>query len=208
MSKKQFIIAGIGTDVGKTIASAIIAQALEASYWKPIQAGDLESSDSIMVASLTNKKVTILPEQFCLTASMSPHASAELDNIFITEEAFEIPRVKGNLIIEGAGGIMVPLNNEGLLSIDLFKKWNLPVILISRHYLGSINHTLLSIEALKAKKIPIEGIVFIGDENKETESIILKVSALTFIARIPIASEVNALYVRAQVGMFQEYFQS
>jgi dethiobiotin synthetase len=208
MSKKQFIISGIGTDVGKTVASAIISQALNATYWKPVQAGDLDWSDSMKVDNWTNEKVNVLKEQFRLTAPMSPHAAAFLDGVSITQDSFVIPQVEGNLIIEGAGGLMVPVNNEGLLYIDLFQSWNLPVILISRHYLGSINHTLLSIGALKSRNIPIEGIVFVGEENKATESIILNTTGVHFIARIPLANEVNSTFIQDQSEVFKEYFQS
>jgi dethiobiotin synthetase len=208
MSKKQFIISGIGTDVGKTVASAIISQALNATYWKPVQAGDLDWSDSMKVDNWTNEKVNVLKEQFRLTAPMSPHAAATLDGVLITEDSFEIPQVEGNLIIEGAGGLMVPVNNEGLLYIDLFQSWNLPVILISRHYLGSINHTLLSIGALKSRNIPIEGIVFVGEENKATESIILNTTGVHFIARIPLANEVNSTFIQDQSEVIKEYFQT
>jgi dethiobiotin synthetase len=208
MSKKQFIISGIGTDVGKTVASAIISQALNATYWKPVQAGDLDWSDSMKVDNWTDDKVIVLKEQFRLTAPMSPHAAAFLDGVSITQDSFVIPQVEGNLIIEGAGGLMVPVNNEGLLYIDLFQSWNLPVILISRHYLGSINHTLLSIGALKSRNIPIEGIVFVGEENKATESIILNTTGVHFIARIPLANEVNSTFIQDQSEVFKEYFQS
>ena len=208
MSKKQFIISGIGTDVGKTVASAIISQALNATYWKPVQAGDLDWSDTMKVDNWTDDKVIVLKEQFRLTAPMSPHAAAFLDGVSITQDAFVIPQVEGNLIIEGAGGLMVPVNNEGLLYIDLFQSWNLPVILISRHYLGSINHTLLSIGALKSRNIPIEGIVFVGEENKATESIILNTTDVHFIARIPLANEVNSTFIQDQSEVFKEYFQS
>lgn len=208
MSKKQFIISGIGTDVGKTVASAIISQALNATYWKPVQAGDLDWSDTMKVDNWTDDKVIVLKEQFRLTAPMSPHAAAFLDGVSITQDAFVIPQVEGNLIIEGAGGLMVPVNNEGLLYIDLFQSWNLPVILISRHYLGSINHTLLSIGALKSRNIPIEGIVFVGEENKATESIILSTTGVHFIARIPLANEVNSTFIHDQSEVFKEYFQS
>jgi dethiobiotin synthetase len=208
MSKKQFIISGIGTDVGKTVASAIISQALNATYWKPVQAGDLDWSDSMKVDNWTDDKVIVLKEQFRLTAPMSPHAAAFLDGVSITQDSFVIPQVEGNLIIEGAGGLMVPVNNEGLLYIDLFQSWNLPVILISRHYLGSINHTLLSIGALKSRNIPIEGIVFVGEENKATESIILNTTGVHFIATIPLANEVNSTFIQDQSEVFKEYFQS
>ena len=202
----KFIISGIGTDVGKTVASAIIAQALEATYWKPVQAGDLHFSDSVKVDQWTDEKVIVLPERYRLNQPMSPHAAADIDKIFIQSNDFQIPVVEGNLIIEGAGGLMVPVNSEGLLYIDLFQKWNVPVILISRHYLGSINHTLLSAEALKSRNIPVEGIVFIGDENSATESIILQVTGFKMIGRIPIAEEVNRSFVKEQAQEMKKNF--
>jgi dethiobiotin synthetase len=202
----KFIISGIGTDVGKTVASAIIAQALEATYWKPVQAGDLHFSDSMKVDQWTDEKVIVLPERYRLNQPMSPHAAADIDKIFIQSNDFQIPVVEGNLIIEGAGGLMVPVNSEGLLYIDLFQKWNVPVILISRHYLGSINHTLLSAEALKSRNIPVEGIVFIGDENSATESIILQVTGFKMIGRIPIAEEVNRSFVKEQAQEMKKNF--
>jgi dethiobiotin synthetase len=202
----QYIISGIGTDVGKTVASAIIAQALEATYWKPVQAGDLHFSDSMKVDHWTDEKVIVLPERYRLNQPMSPHAAADIDKVFIQSDDFQIPVVEGNLIIEGAGGLMVPVNSEGLLYIDLFQKWNVPVILISRHYLGSINHTLLSAEALKSRNIPVEGIVFIGDENSATESIILQVTGFKMIGRIPIAEEVNSSFVKEQAQEMKKNF--
>ena len=195
---KQFIITGIGTDVGKTVASAILAQALEATYWKPIQAGDLESSDSIKIKKLCSDKISILPEAFRLSKPISPHAAAKIDGVEINIENIDLPTVKGNLIIEGAGGLMVPINNKGLLYIDLIKSWGLPTILISKHYLGSINHTLLSAEVLKNNHIKVAGIIFVGDENIPTESIILQQTKLKYIARIPLASEVTKAFIEEQ----------
>ena len=201
---KQFIITGIGTDIGKTVVSAIVAQSLDASYWKPIQAGDLENSDSIKVQNWTTDSVTVLPEAFRLSQPMSPHAAAEIDGVEIAKEAFQLPLLEGNLVVEGAGGLMVPLNRKGLLLIDLFEEWNLPVIVVSRHYVGSINHTLLTFEALKNRKINIEGIVFVGDENKATESFILNYTNLKMIARIPLTNEVNTAFIQNQARILKE----
>jgi len=202
----KYIISGIGTDVGKTVASAIIAQALEATYWKPVQAGDLHFTDSMKVDQWTDDKVKILPERYRLNEPMSPHAAAKIDGISIQPDDFQIPELEGNLIIEGAGGLMVPVNSEGFLYIDLFQKWNLPVILISRHYLGSINHTLLSVEALNSRNIPVEGIVFVGDENSATESVILQVTGLKMIGRIPLADEMNSSFIQEQAIQLKNYF--
>ncbi len=200
---KKFIVTGIGTDIGKTVVSAIITQALDASYWKPIQAGDLDNSDSLKVQNWTTDSVTILPEVFQLSQPMSPHAAAEIDGVEIAKEAFQLPLVEGNLVVEGAGGLMVPLNNKGLLLIELFKEWNLPVIVVSRHYVGSINHTLLTIEALKNRKIDIQGIIFVGDKNEVTESFILNYTDLKMIARIPLTHEVNTVFIQNQARILK-----
>jgi dethiobiotin synthetase len=201
---KKFIITGIGTDIGKTVVSAIIAQSLDASYWKPVQAGELENSDSIKVQNWTTDSVTILQEKYRLTQPMSPHAAAEIDGVEIAKEAFQLPLVEGNLVVEGAGGLMVPLNQKGLLLIELFEEWNLPVIVVSRHYVGSINHTLLTVEALKNRKINIEGSVFVGDVNKATESFILNYTDLKMITRIPLTHEVNTEFIQNQARILKE----
>lgn len=167
----KYVVVGIGTDVGKTIVSSIFTKALNAWYWKPVQSGDLHFSDTDKVATYVGDSFKKIPERWRLKTPASPHYAAALDEVMIQENDFEIPN-ESPLIIEGAGGLMVPLNEQGLLYIDLLQQWNLPVILVSRHYLGSINHTLLSIEALKNRNIEIEMIVFNGDENSATESII------------------------------------
>lgn len=167
----KYVVVGIGTDVGKTIVSSIFTKALNAWYWKPVQSGDLHFSDTDKVATYVGDSFKKIPERWRLKTPASPHYAAALDEVMIQEKDFEIPN-ESPLIIEGAGGLMVPLNEQGLLYIDLLQQWNLPVILVSRHYLGSINHTLLSIEALKNRNIQIEMIVFNGIENSATESII------------------------------------
>lgn len=202
MVKKKFVISGIGTDVGKTVVSAIICEALKGDYWKPIQAGDIENSDSIKVSRLTSS-TSVLPERYRLKTPMSPHAAAEIDGIEMQLDDFEIPQVENSLIIEGAGGLMVPINQKGETYLDIFQKWKLPVILVSKHYLGSINHTLLSITALKLKGIDIEGIVFVGDEQKSTEEIILRSSGLRLIGRIPMVDEVNLSFVKEQAEILK-----
>jgi dethiobiotin synthetase len=194
---KQYIITGIGTDVGKTVVSAIVSEALEATYWKPVQAGDLDNSDSIKIGRLT-KNVTVLPEAFRLTEPMSPHAAAEIDGVEILPENLSLPEVNGNLIVEGAGGLMVPINSKGFLYADAFESWNLPTIIVSRHYLGSINHTLMTIEILKNRGVEIEGVVFVGGENPTTEEAIINTTGLRFIARIPITNELNQEFILEQ----------
>ena len=179
----KLFITGIGTDVGKTIASAIITEALEADYWKPIQAGDLENSDSKKVKSfLSNEKTVIHPNSYALNTPASPHLAAELDGIVIDLKKIIEPKTENHLVVEGAGGVFVPLNDTDCV-IDLIQN-EYKVIVVSRHYLGSINHTLLTIEALQNRKIVVAGIVFSGDENKATEKIILNKTGLKCIGRI------------------------
>jgi len=179
----KLFITGISTDVGKTIASAIITEALEADYWKPIQAGDLDNSDSHFIKSkITNQKSIIFPNAYQFNTPASPHLAAELDGITIDLKNIIEPKTTNHLVIEGAGGVFVPLNNTDLV-IDLIQP-DYKVIIVSRHYLGSINHTLLTIEALKNRKINIAGIIFNGDENTATESIILNKTGLKCIGRI------------------------
>lgn len=197
---KRFIVTGIGTDIGKTVVSAILVEALQATYWKPVQAGELENSDSIKIKKWCSESVQILPEAFRLTEPVSPHLAASIDNLNISTKYLKIPELEGDLIIEGAGGILVPLNNEGLLFIDVVKYWDLPVILVSRHYLGSINHTLLTAEILINSNIKVEGIVFVGDENKATEEIILKKTGLPLIARIPLVKEINKEFIQKEAN--------
>ena len=197
---KRFIVTGIGTDIGKTVVSAILVEALKATYWKPVQAGELENSDSIKIKKWCSESVQVLPEAFRLTEPVSPHLAASIDNLNISTDYLKIPKLEGNLIIEGAGGILVPLNNEGLLFIDVLKYWDLPVILVSRHYLGSINHTLLTAAILKNNNIKVEGIVFVGDDNKATEEIILKKTGLPLIARIPLVNEINKEFIQKEAN--------
>lgn len=199
---KRFVVSGIGTEVGKTVASAILAEALEAHYWKPVQAGDIDNTDTMKVQRWTSK-VKCLTERYKLKTPASPHYAAAIDGITISSSDFQIPESDRNLVIEGAGGLMVPLNNEGLLYIDLFEKWQVPVILVSRHYLGSINHTLLSVDALQKRSIPIAGILFIGDENKPTEEIITAITKVKILGRIPLAEEINAKFIQEQAAEYK-----
>lgn len=179
----KLFITGIGTDVGKTITAAIITQALEADYWKPIQAGDIDHSDSHKIQHyISNQKTIIHPNSYQLNTPASPHLAAELDDVSIVLDQIIEPKTKNHLVIEGAGGVLVPLNSTDCV-ID-FVRSDYKVIVVSRHYLGSINHTLLTVEALQNRKIKIAGIIFSGTENKATESIILQKTKLTCIGRI------------------------
>ncbi|MDB4323774.1 dethiobiotin synthase [Crocinitomicaceae bacterium] len=197
----QYFISGIGTDVGKTIVSAIVSEALEATYWKPIQAGDLVNSDSIKIKNLT-ENVTVLKEGVKLSQAMSPHAAARIDGVKLGVLDFSLPKIDGNFIVEGAGGLMVPLNSDGLMIADIIEEFKLPVIIVSRHYLGSINHTLLTVEVLKNRGVVIKGIVFVGQENRDTEEIILSTTGLKMIARIPEVNVITKEFIKEQANLF------
>lgn len=200
----QYVVVGVGTDVGKTVVSAIVVEALKAYYWKPVQAGDLQFTDSHKVAQYALSSKGILPEKWRLNTPASPHYAAELDGVFIQSTDFELPNVVGDLIIEGAGGLMVPLNANGLLYLDIVKQWDLPVILVSRHYLGSINHTLMSLALLKEYKIKVHLVVFNGDENQATESIIQKMHPELTYHRIPNALELDVDFIQQEAERIHE----
>lgn len=194
--ERRFVVTGIGTDVGKTVVSAILAEALRGYYWKPVQAGDLKNSDTLKVDRWT-ENVTVLEETFRLSEPMSPHAAAAIDGVII-DSVDLTPPFSEPLIIEGAGGIMVPLNSHGLTYLDVFAQWKLPVIVVSNHYLGSINHTLMTCDLLKSRGLRIEGIVFVGDENQATEEIILKTTGAQMIVRIPWTNAIDEKFIKSQ----------
>ena len=179
----KLFITGIGTDVGKTIASSIIVEALEADYWKPIQAGDLDNSDTNKLEKYVSNTTTKFHKNaYALQTPASPHLAAEIDGITIELKKIIEPITSNHLVVEGAGGIYVPLNNADCV-IDLIQP-DYKVIVVSRHYLGSINHTLMTIEILKSRNLDVAGIIFSGDENKATERIILEKTNVPMIGRI------------------------
>jgi dethiobiotin synthetase len=183
MSKPLFVT-GIGTGIGKTIISAILVEKLKADYWKPIQSGDLHDSDTLKVKSLvSNGRSVFHPEAYRLSQPYSPHKSAALDHIVIERSKITLPKTQNKLIIEGAGGLMVPLADNYLM-IDLIKQLNAEVVLISQFYLGSINHTLLSVLALKQYDIPIKGIIFNGIEDVYSKEYILSYTGLKQLGHI------------------------
>ncbi len=173
----QYFISAIGTDSGKTLVSAILVEHLQAHYWKPIQAGLPKDTDQIKEL-ITNDKSVFLEEYFCLTAPMSPHAAAKIDKIEIKLSDFELPpeSKNQNLIVEGAGGLFVPINygknGKADYVIDLIEELKLPLILVCNLYLGSINHSILSLEAIKNRNINLKGIIFNGQSNPDSEQII------------------------------------
>lgn len=204
MSKRIFVT-GIGTEIGKTFVSAVICEALLADYWKPIQAGELDDLDSLWVRDFISNDVSEFhTERFLLSEPMSPHAAARLDGIKISLDDFKPPKTDNALVIEGAGGLMVPLNDEGDMMIDLIPRLADTVILVSMNYLGSINHTLMSTELLKQRNIPVMGIVFNGDPNLETENAILDYTGLKCLGKIPMADSNIKEFVKEQAKKLKE----
>lgn len=188
---KGIIVAGIGTEVGKTVVSAILTTSLQGEYWKPIQCGDEKDLDTAVMQELVDAdRHPIHPSAYTLKAPLSPHHAARLENTSICLKNIVPPQTGRPLIIEGVGGIFVPLTAK-ILSFDLFKSWNMPWILVSKHYLGSINHTLLTLEALKRNNISISGIVFNGNPNHDSESAIQQFGQVPFLGRLLPESNIN-----------------
>lgn len=199
----KIFVTGISTDVGKTISSAIIVEALEADYWKPIQAGDLANSDSHKIKSkISNQKTKVFENSYKLNTPASPHLAAEIDGITIDLKQITEPETNNHLVIEGAGGIFVPLNETDTI-IDLIKP-DYKVIVVSRHYLGSINHTLLTIEAIRNRDLSVAGIIFSGSENKSTESLILNKTGIKLIGRIEEEPYFDQNVIREYADLFRD----
>lgn len=181
---ERYFVTGIDTGIGKTVVSAILCEALGASYWKPVQCGDLDTSDSLTVATLLgDEPQRILPEAYRLKAPLSPHAAAEIEGVEVTLDKIVVPEHAAPLVIEGAGGLMVPFNDREYM-IDLIAKTGAKVVLVSKHYLGSINHTLLSIAVLQQRNLPVAGLVFVGARNEPTEAAIAQCSGEKVLGRV------------------------
>lgn len=199
----KLFITGIGTDVGKTVVSAIITQALEADYWKPIQAGDLDTSDTHKIkAYVSNSTTKFFENSYALNTPASPHLAAEIDGVTIDIQKIKEPKTKNHLVIEGAGGIFVPINTTETI-VDLIQP-DYKVVVVSRHYLGSINHTLLTIEALQNRNIKIAGIIFNGEKNEATESIILSKTGLNFIGRLEIETYIDTNVINEYADLWRD----
>jgi dethiobiotin synthetase len=185
MTTRAFIVTGTDTDVGKTVFAAALTGALGAHYWKPVQAGLDGGGDSGSIARLAGVPASqILPEAYRLNTPCSPHQAAEIDGITIDPARLELPRTDGPLVAEGAGGVMVPITRT-LVFADIFARWRQPVVLVARTTLGTINHSLLSIEALRRRDVPILGIAFVGEANLESETIIVELGKVKRLGRLP-----------------------
>ena len=201
MSSKIFVT-GISTEVGKTLASAILVEALEADYWKPIQAGDLDNSDTHKVKALvTNKNSQFHKNSYAFNTPVSPHTAAKIDGISIVTEKIIPPVTKNTLVIEGAGGLLVPLNNQETI-LDIIKP-SYKVIVVSRHYLGSINHTLLTINTLKSRDLSV-ALLFSGNKNPSTENIIETMTGVPIIGRIGEENTFTKSNVKRYAAKFKE----
>ena len=200
----QYIVAGISTEIGKTVVSAILCEALKADYWKPVQAGELDRTDTDKVRQwVSNPYSQFHPEAYRLKHPMSPHAAAALEGIRIDPQKLILPDTTWPLIVELAGGLMVPLT-EDFLNIHLIQQLGLPVILVANYYLGSINHTLLSIEGLKQYDIPIKGIIFNGEKVETTFEVIQEYAKVLCLGEVGWEEEVNA----EMVGEWAERFRA
>lgn len=177
----KVVVTGTDTDIGKTVFAAGLAGALRAHYWKPVQSGLDGGSDGERVAALAG--VPVLPEGYRLATPCSPHRAAEIDGVEIDPERLA-PPAHDPLVIEGAGGILVPLTRT-LVYADLFARWNLPTVLVARTSLGTINHSLLSVEALRARNVPLLGIAFVGEANEDSEATIAAIGKVRRLGRLP-----------------------
>lgn len=199
---RKIFITGIGTDVGKTVVAAIVTEALKADYWKPVQAGDLEFSDTHRVRSwVSNERSVFHPNSYALNTPMSPHAAADIDGIRIEPSKIQAPETSNDLVIEGAGGLLVPLNEKETI-LDLIEE-DYKVLVVSKNYLGSINHTLLTLEALRAQGKQVSGIIFNGEEVPTTESIIESWGEVPVIGRLDWEAQVDAEVVSKYAEKFR-----
>ena len=192
----RIFVTSIDTNVGKTVCSSILCAGLGYDYWKPVQCGDLDFSDSMKVKSYS-PLTKVHAESFQLNAPMSPHEAAKLENMDISINDFKLPKSE-EIIIEGAGGVMVPLNYEGNMIVELASRFKAKVIIVFKNYLGSINHTLLTIDKVKSVGLDILGLLVVGDEVTSSERIIEDATQMNIIARIPIVDRVNQKWVKEQ----------
>ncbi|MCK1402294.1 ATP-dependent dethiobiotin synthetase BioD [Bradyrhizobium sp. 4] len=186
MTRPRIVVTGTDTGIGKTVFAAGLAHLLGANYWKPVQAGLEGETDSEAAARLGGLSPDrVVPELYRLRTPASPHHSAEIDGVRMNVNSFHLPDSgERPLVIEGAGGLMVPLN-RGTLYIDIFERWSLPVVLCASTELGTVNHSLLSIEALRKRHISIRGIAFIGERNPQSEGAICEIGRVRSLGRLP-----------------------
>lgn len=205
MLKKVFVT-GISTDVGKTLVSGILVEALQADYWKPIQAGDLEYSDTHKVKEMVSNTISkFYPNAYALNTPMSPHAAADIDGVVVQLDKITAPETENRLVIEGAGGLLVPISNEHTI-LDVIPQDAL-VVVVSRHYLGSINHTLMTLELLKQKGFKT-ALIYSGNEHSTTEGIVHKMTGVPVIGRVNEEKEINPQVIKKYAGLFQQNLEN
>jgi dethiobiotin synthetase len=202
----KLFVTGVDTNIGKTVTSAVLANALGFDYWKPVQSGDLKNSDTKKVRKWLSPELKCFPEAIKLKKPLSPHESARLDKKKIILDRFECPQEE-NLLIEGAGGLMVPMNDQGDCIIDLIKHLDAKVVLVSKNYLGSINHTLMSCHLLASYGLENVGIVINGEENKASEEIISTVSGVPILGHIAWTNRFTKKFFADQGEQFKTMLQ-
>jgi len=193
LNQKGFFITAIHTDSGKTLASAILTYALKADYWKPVQCG--EPADTDQIKSWLGSEVVCHPERYRLQTPASPHFAAEKEGVSMRLSDFKLPDTSNNLIVEGAGGVLVPVSTKETIA-DLIEHLELPVILVINHYLGALNHGMLTIRELKRRQIPLAGIIFNGEDFQNAESILLQEAGCSCLLRIPKLESVGLEQIR------------
>ncbi|MBB3691757.1 dethiobiotin synthase [Sphingomonas sp. BK580] len=195
-------VTGTDTGVGKTVFAAALTVALDASYWKPVQAGLEDGSDAASVESLGVPRARIMPEAYRLTTPCSPHRAAELDGVAIDPARLTLPAVARDLVVEGAGGALVPLTRDWLFA-DQIARWGCPAVLVARTSLGTINHSLLSIEALRARGVPLLGVAFVGDAQEDSEATIAAIGHVRRLGRLSLLPRLDpTTLVSAFAGSF------
>jgi dethiobiotin synthetase len=199
----NFIVTGTDTDIGKTVFAAGLVQLIDGVYWKPIQAGLESGTDSELVHSLGVRRHRIIQEAYRLKTPCSPHQAAKTDDVVINPAKLMPPTKVTGLVVEGAGGVLVPVTQDYLFA-DLFFRWQLPVVLVASTRLGTINHSLLSIEALRNRAIPIHGVAFVGEANEETEAIICDIGWVRRLGRLPIIDNLNS---SSLMEVFAQHFR-
>lgn len=191
---KVFVVTGTDTGIGKTVFAAALASALGARYWKPVQAGREPHTDSQTVSRLSG--VPVLPEAYCFRLAASPHRAAAEEGVRLDPATLTLPQTDGPLVVEGAGGLLVPLDDTTLF-IDVFARWGVPLVLCARTSLGTINHTLLSLEAIRARNIPLLGIAFLGQANADSEATICRLGKARRLGRLGPVSPLDGEHLRA-----------
>lgn len=199
---RTFVVTGTDTDIGKTVFAAGLAAALGARYWKPVQSGLDGGSDAARVQALGVPSARIIPEAYRLTTPCSPHLAAEIDGVTIDPARLSLPEHQYPLVVEGAGGVLVPVTRT-LLYADLFARWNQPVVLVARTVLGTINHSLLSIEAVRSRGVPILGVAFIGDAVEDSEATIAGIGGVRRLGRLPWLDPLDA---QTLADAFRDHF--